>query len=58
MSYEYTPKPRLHQYPIGATIRLVGVDRKLTITAILEDGYIELAPGVTASAGHLVEVDK
>ena len=58
MSYEYTPHPRLRDYTVGDTIRLVGITRQLTITAIRSDGYFDLEPGVTACAWHLVEIEK
>jgi hypothetical protein len=58
MSYEYTPRPRLRDYKIGDKLRLSGMERDVTITAVREDGYIDLAPGVTACAGHLVEGKK
>lgn len=59
MTRTNTPTPRLRSCPVGATVRLAGVERELTVKAIRADGYIDLTYrghlAVTASAGHELE---
>ena len=53
------PTPRLRDIPIGDPVKLLGVDRVLTVAEIRDDGYINLINGtklvVTASPCHEIE---
>ena len=53
------PTPRLRDIPIGDPVKLLGVDRVLTVAEIRDDGYINLNNGtklvVTASPFHEIE---
>lgn len=55
----HKPPTPLRDFAVGDKVALAGVERKLTVTRIREDGYIELNYGaylsVTASPGHLAE---
>ena len=55
----HSPTPHLRDIPIGQPVKLLGVDRVLTVAEIRDDGYINLNNGtklvVTASPCHEIE---